>query len=112
MIIQLYLYIYIFFCFRISTEEFSKLWKKENMEAKKSLVPNTFSISRSVRKEIIHRPDGTVEKKQIIKDHEGNEETIISKEMGDKTYVVTIKKDKDGIETRSEDLINMDESKF
>ncbi|XP_071644941.1 uncharacterized protein [Temnothorax longispinosus] len=97
---------------RVSAEEFSKMWNKGNMETKKSSVPNNFSIGRSVRKEIIRRPDGTVEKKQVIRDTEGNEQTIISKEIGDKTYVVTIKKDKNGIETRSEDLINMDESEL
>lgn len=88
------------------------MWKKENMETKKSSIPNNFSFGRSVRKEIIRRPDGTVQKKQIIRDNEGNEETVISKEIGDKTYIVTIKKDKNGIETKSEDLINMDESKY
>lgn len=88
------------------------MWNKGNMETKNSFVPKSFSIGRSVRKEIIRRSDGTVEKKQVIKDNAGNEETIISREMGDKTYVVTIKKDKNGIETRSEDLINMDESKY
>jgi len=77
-----------------------------------SSIPNNFSIGRSVRKKIIHRPDGTIERKQVIRDNEGNEETIISKEADDKTYVVTIRKDKDGIETRSEDLFNMDESKY
>jgi len=77
-----------------------------------SSIPSNFSVGRSVRKEIIHRPDGTIEKKQVIRDNEGNEETIISKKAGDKTYVVTIRKDKDGIETRSEDLFNMDESKY
>lgn len=83
------------------------------METEKSVIsPKNFSIGRSIRKEIIRRPDGTVEKKQVIRDHEGNEETITSKEIGDKTYVVTIKKDKNGVETRSEDLINMDESMY
>jgi len=88
------------------------MWNKGNLETKKSSVPNSFSIGRSVRKEIIRRSDGSVEKKQVIKDNAGNEETVISREMGDKTYVVTIRKDKNGIETRSENLINMDESKY
>lgn len=82
------------------------------METKKSYVPNTFSIGRSVRKEIIRRPDGTLEKKQVVRDSEGNEETVISKEIGDKTYVITTRKDKNGVEIKSEDLINMDESKY
>lgn len=87
------------------------MWNKGNVE-KKFSTPNNFSIGRCVRKEIVRRRDGTVQKKQVIRDNEGNEETIISKEMGDKTYVVTVRKDKNGVETRSEDLINMNDSKY
>ncbi|XP_011685787.1 PREDICTED: uncharacterized protein LOC105448744 [Wasmannia auropunctata] len=97
---------------RVSTEEFSKMWNKGNTEITKPSVQNNFSIGRFVRKEITRRSDGTIEKKQVIRDSEGNEETIISKEADNKTYVVTIKKDKNGIETKSEDLFNMDESEL
>lgn len=97
---------------RVSVEEFSKIWNKGNMEVTKPSVSSNFSIGRSVRKEIIQRPDGTIEKKQVIRDIEGNEETITSKEAADKAYVVTIRKDKNGIETRSENLFNMDESEL
>ncbi|XP_011881428.1 PREDICTED: uncharacterized protein LOC105569519 isoform X2 [Vollenhovia emeryi] len=97
---------------RVSTKEFLTMWNKGNVEVKQPSVPNHFSIGRSVRKEIVRRPDGTVVKKRVIRDSEGNEETIVSKEIGDKTHVVTIRKDKNGIETRSEDLINMDESQL
>lgn len=87
------------------------MWNKENMEITKPSI-STFSIGRSVRKEIVRKADGTIEKKQIIRDSEGNEETIISKEADNKAYVVTIKKDKNGVETRSKDLFNMDESMY
>ncbi|KYN44583.1 hypothetical protein ALC56_01026, partial [Trachymyrmex septentrionalis] len=94
-----------------SPAEFSKMWNKGNMEITKPFI-STFSIGKSVRKEIIHRADGTIEKKQVIRDNEGNEETVISKEANNKTYVVTIKRDKNGVETRSEDLFNMDENEL
>jgi len=97
---------------RISTEEFSKIWNEGNMEVIKPSVPNSFSIKRSVRKEIVRRPGGIIEEKQVIGDNEGNEEIIISKKVNDKTHVVTIRKDKNGIETRSEDLLNIDENKL
>lgn len=100
------------FC-RITTEEFSKLWNKGNLENVKPLpTPHSFSFGRSVKKEIIRNPDGTIEKKQVIRDSKGNEETIVSREIGDKRYVVTTKKDKNGVETKSEDLFNIDESKY
>ncbi|XP_036146318.1 uncharacterized protein LOC105834259 isoform X2 [Monomorium pharaonis] len=97
---------------RISAREFSKMWNKRDVEVAKPSVASSFSIGRSIRKKIIHRPDGTIEKKQIIRDSEGNEETIISKEADGKTYVVTVKKDRNGIETKTENLMNMDESEL
>ncbi|XP_025994561.1 uncharacterized protein LOC105194007 [Solenopsis invicta] len=97
---------------RISTEEFSKMWNKGNIEVTKPSVPHSFSVGKSVRKEIVRRSDGSIEKKQVIRDNEGNEETIISKEADGKTYIVTIKKDRNGVETRSEDLLNMDENEL
>jgi len=88
------------------------MWNKGNVEIVKPFVPHSFSTGRSVRKEIIRRSDGTIEQKQIIRDSEGNEEIIESKEIGDKKYVITTKKDKNGVETKSKDLFNIDESKY
>ncbi|KAL6444382.1 hypothetical protein ACFW04_001920 [Cataglyphis niger] len=96
---------------KITAEEFSRMWNKGNVETVKPFV-RSFSTGRSVRKEIIRKSDGTIEQKQIIRDSEGNEETIISREIGDKKYVVTTKKDKNGVETKSEDLFNMDEGEL
>ncbi|XP_070155977.1 HCLS1-associated protein X-1 [Polyergus mexicanus] len=97
---------------KITAEEFSRMWNKGNVETVKPFVPHSFSTGRSVRKEIIRRSDGTIEQKQIIRDSEGNEKTIVSREIGDKKYVITTKKDKNGVETKSEDLFNMDESEL
>lgn len=97
---------------RITTEEFSRMWNKGNVETVKPFIPHNFLTGRSVRKEIIRRSDGTIEQKQIIRDSEGNEEMIVTKEIGDKKYVITTKKDKNGVETKSEDLFNIDESKY
>lgn len=88
------------------------MWNKGNIKTVKPFVPRIFSTGKSIRKEIIRRSDGTVEQKQVFRDSEGNEETIVSKEIGDKKYVITTKKDKNGVETKSEDFFNMDESKY
>ncbi|XP_020278514.1 HCLS1-associated protein X-1 [Pseudomyrmex gracilis] len=97
---------------KITTEEFSKLWNKGSLETVKPSAPHSFSFGRSVRKEIVRNPDGTIEEKQVIRDSKGNEETIISRVIGDKRYVVTTKKDKNGFETKSEDLFNIDENEL
>jgi len=95
---------------RISAEEFSKMWNKGNIHTTKPSVSSSFHFSNRIK--IKRGPNGSTEKKQVIRDNEGNEETIISREINDKKYVVTTKKDKNGIETKSEDLVNMDETEL
>ncbi|KAK2578357.1 hypothetical protein KPH14_002629 [Odynerus spinipes] len=98
---------------KISAEDFSKIW--EEPDSKKQIVPYTNQFhhsSRFVTKRFVRGPDGTIEEQETIRDGEGNEETIVSKQIGDKKYVVTTKKDKNGIETKTEDLINIDESEM
>lgn len=87
------------------------MWKKENVETAKPPASYNFA-KRCVSKQTIIRPDGSVQHKNVIQDSEGNMQTIISKEINDKKYVVTTKKDKNGVETKSEDFFNMDESKY
>nr|XP_012225435.1 PREDICTED: uncharacterized protein LOC105673987 isoform X2 [Linepithema humile] len=58
----------------------------------------------------IHNSDGTMEQKQIFKDSEGNMKTIVTKEIGDKRYITTIIRDKDGYVTRSETVFHISEN--
>ncbi|KAL2735121.1 HCLS1-associated protein X-1 [Vespula maculifrons] len=102
---------------KISADNFFKFWN-ESDETK--VVPSytnpstnqSYRSSKFITKRFIHAPDGTIEQHQIVKDSEGNEEKIISKQIGDKKYVVTTKRDKNGVETKVEDLINIDESEL
>ena len=64
-----------------------------------------------MRKEYIRKPDGTIEQKQIIKDYEGNEETIVSHQIGDKIHTIITKIDKNGVETKTEDFSDISECK-
>ncbi|EZA56344.1 hypothetical protein X777_02963 [Ooceraea biroi] len=99
---------------KISKEEVFKMWKEDKQDTEtKIATPFSFNFAnRHISKQIKRRPDGTVEQRQVFRDSEGNQQTIVSKEMDDKKYVVTTKKDKNGIESRSVDLFNMDESKY
>lgn len=99
------------FC-RITADEFSKIWRGGQERTVEPPAPRSFSFGKFVKKEVIRRPDGTLEQKQIISDSEGNKETIVTREVGNQKYVVTTKTDKYGVETKSENLINMDESKY
>lgn len=99
---------------KISAEDFTKIWDEPN-NSKKQIVPYTNQFhqsSRFVTKRFVRGPDGVIEEQHITRDSEGNEETRVSKQIGDKKYVITTKKDKNGIETKTEDLINMDESEI
>lgn len=99
------------FC-RLTKDDFSKIWHGSHEGTTSPPVSHSFSFGKSIKKEFIRRPDGTLEQKQVIRDSEGNQETIVTREAGDKKYIVTTKTDKYGVETKSEDLINMDESKY
>ncbi|XP_078038894.1 uncharacterized protein LOC144471065 isoform X2 [Augochlora pura] len=92
---------------QVTPDNFSNVWDKYNKpsESKSATVLMT-------RKEFTQKPDGTIEQKQIIKDNEGNEEITISRQIGNKLHTITTKKDKNGVETKTEDLVNIDESEL
>ncbi|XP_067205784.1 HCLS1-associated protein X-1 isoform X2 [Linepithema humile] len=88
-----------------------KLFKtnKEKVEIEKSFAQHNFFFKQFVQKGI-HNSDGTMEQKQIFKDSEGNMKTIVTKEIGDKRYITTIIRDKDGYVTRSETVFHISET--
>lgn len=100
---------------KISAEELSKVWKEPSSH---QIVPaekprNSFSFNFSkVNKFQIVNPDGTVEKRQTFKDSNGNERTVITRQMGEKIHEIITTRDKDGSETKTENLINMDENEM
>lgn len=69
--------------------------------------PETRFFGQSVQYKSITNPDGSVEIQKIVRDNRGNEERTITRKIGDKEHTITIKKDKEGREERTEDLINM-----
>lgn len=85
------------------------MWNKEDVKVEKPIVPHHFSFRHSFKKEI-RNYDGTVEQKQIFEDSEGNKRTIITREIGDKRYITTTLKDKDGTETKSETVVDIPKS--
>lgn len=90
------------------------MWKNHSkVDAVQESRPqfSTKSFGKSVSTRIVRRPDGTVEQHQTFKDSNGNEEIKITRQIGDKVHTVVTKKTKDGLEEKSENLINMDESK-
>nr|XP_012135432.1 PREDICTED: HCLS1-associated protein X-1-like isoform X2 [Megachile rotundata] len=91
---------------KITPDNFSKVWDKQ--EPILVQEPKPFITGKCITKEYVRGPDGTVKQKQTIRDHEGNEETTISQRTGDKIYTVVVKKDKNGVETKTENFINTD----
>lgn len=96
---------------RITPDNFSNVWDKQNKPNSEELRPFMHITGRSVMKEYVRGPDGIIKQKQVIRDHEGNEETIISQKSGEKMYTVVIKKDKNGIETKTENFYNTNEGR-
>lgn len=98
---------------KISAEDLSKIWDEPNSQKQLEPYVNQFHYSsKSISQRFMRGPDGTIEEHRTIRDGEGNEETIVSKQIGDKKYVITTKRDKNGVETKTEDLINIDESEM
>ncbi|XP_015108968.1 HCLS1-associated protein X-1 [Diachasma alloeum] len=101
---------------KVDPKDFSRVWNNGVTEpeeqlstASTSLQPFKFrSFGQSIVSQTIRRPDGSIEEKRTTKDNEGNTETIIKHRMGDKTHTVVIKKDKNGVETQTENFENMD----
>ncbi|XP_050309287.1 HCLS1-associated protein X-1-like isoform X2 [Anthonomus grandis grandis] len=73
-----------------------------------SVFGNSF-FNQSVQMKTIRNPDGSIEAHRIVTDSEGNQETTITKKLGEKEYTVLRKRDKEGKEEEHETLINMTE---
>lgn len=96
----------------ISADNFFKSWdKSENREIVPSIQQFPES-SKFVSKRSIRIMGDVIEEHQIIKDGDGNQKEILSKQIGDKKYVIETKKDKNGVETANEKIINIDESEL
>ncbi|XP_043252127.1 HCLS1-associated protein X-1 isoform X2 [Colletes gigas] len=95
----------------VTMDNFSNIWSQYSKEGQpEAMFPKQRIFGKSISKRFIHRPDGTIEQKQVIRDNEGNEETIISHQKGDKMYTVITKKDKYGVETKTENIVDIDSS--
>lgn len=104
--------------YRINKESLVKFWQDPSSRQiesiiqpeKKSCTGFNFSGSLSSTR-IITRGDGTVEKHQTFKDNQGNEKTVVRRQIGDKVHELIKNRDKSGIESTTENFINMNESK-
>ncbi|XP_076752838.1 uncharacterized protein LOC143424573 [Xylocopa sonorina] len=94
---------------KVTKDNFSNIWNETDKPKLELSRPSI--IGRSMRKEYVRKPDGTIEQKQIIRDSEGNEEITVKHQIGDKIHTIVTKRDKNGVETKIEDFVNTDECK-
>ncbi|PSN45547.1 hypothetical protein C0J52_05781 [Blattella germanica] len=93
------------------------LGSKPSLEADdshRSLVPavpgmQSRIFGKSVTSKTIRKPDGSLEIHRTVRDSQGNEETTVTRQMGDQSYTVTIHTDPSGTEERTENLYNLQE---
>ncbi|XP_015603977.1 HCLS1-associated protein X-1 [Cephus cinctus] len=102
---------------KVSTDELMKVWTKPSTSQEiQTYSPNRQfniqSFGKSIITRSIRRPDGTMEQHRTVKDSEGNEETTVTRQIGDKTHTVVTKLDKNGIQTTTENLVNIDENEL
>ena len=89
----------------------AKIWKSPSESVESFPKTSIRTFGSSVSTQIVRRPDGSVEERRTVRDTDGNEETRITRQIGDKMHTIVTKKAKDGSEIKSEDIVNMDESK-
>ncbi|XP_043270868.1 HCLS1-associated protein X-1 [Venturia canescens] len=102
---------------QLSAADLTKVWKEpDSVEPRQSQMPHSQfsfrSFGKSMSTQMIRQPDGTIEQRQTITDSDGNTETIITRQFGDKTHTIKTRRDKNGVETKTEDLINLDENQL
>ncbi|CAH0557489.1 unnamed protein product [Brassicogethes aeneus] len=72
--------------------------------------PTSFFFGSSSSTRSVMNGDGSVEIHKTVRDNQGNEETTITKKLGDKEYTLIKKKDSSGKEEIIENFVNMKES--
>ncbi|XP_012273037.1 HCLS1-associated protein X-1-like [Orussus abietinus] len=99
---------------KFNSKDLIQAWKNreqepsEEVQITKPFESHSYKKMNSIR--IIQRPDGTVEKHKTFTDSQGNKETVITRQIGDKVHTIKTKVDPTGTETKFEDLINMNEN--
>ncbi|XP_076663240.1 uncharacterized protein LOC143366228 [Andrena cerasifolii] len=98
---------------KVTADNFSNVWDEYSKpKSSEVFVPQPRMIGKSIRKEYVRRSDGTIEQKQVFRDSEGNEKVTVSQQIGDKIHTVTTNRDKNGLETKTEEFVNIDESEI
>lgn len=69
-------------------------------------------FGKSVTSKTVRKPDGSVEHHKTIRDSQGNEETTITRQIGDKKHTVITHTDANGVIKRNETFQNMDEGEI
>lgn len=98
---------------KIESNQLAKILKDSSTLEPKKYEPfggHIFQSGKSVSTQIIRRSDGSIEERRTFRDSSGNEETSVTRQIGDKKHVVITKKAKDGSQEQTEDIINMDEN--
>lgn len=74
----------------------------------KTVLPNVFSSFNysSTSKKV--NPDGSIETRTTRRDGQGNEETTVTRMIGDQSHTAIHRRDRNGVEQNDENLINID----
>ncbi|XP_072405093.1 HCLS1-associated protein X-1 isoform X2 [Chiloscyllium punctatum] len=87
---------------RVNSEGLDKILKPSE--------PRTGSYFKSVSVSKVVLPDGSVEERRVTRDAEGNEETTVTRAQGKQSYTTVTRRDAQGKEERTEEMVNMDDS--
>ncbi|XP_066992295.1 HCLS1-associated protein X-1 [Anabrus simplex] len=89
------------------TKHDDSLVKPDDFLVKPGTSSQTYG--QSIVSKTVRRPDGSVEHHRTVKDNKGNEETTVTRRIGDQSYSVTTKTKVNGEKEFIKNFINMDE---
>nr|CAD7571327.1 unnamed protein product [Timema californicum] len=85
-----------------------------NISPNTSPIPGGASMyfGQSVTSKTIRRPDGSVEHHRTVRNNQGQEETTVTRQIGDQSHSLTTQTDRNGVQQRVEKFVNLDEGKL
>ncbi|XP_067666892.1 HCLS1-associated protein X-1-like [Haliotis asinina] len=95
----------------VESKDLSQILKPTHPERREMFPhsPGKFSHHGSVSITTIRGADGKLEQRKTVIDSDGNEETTVTRQLGDKSHTTRTKKDEFGVVEENQTMKNMDE---
>ncbi|BET02688.1 Hypothetical protein NTJ_15506 [Nesidiocoris tenuis] len=100
---------------RISSSEIGTIFDEQPTNREERRIQNSatpFFFGQSSVTKTVRGPDGRVEHHKTFKSSDGTEHTTVTRQLGDKSHSITVKRMKDGTSEQEENFVNMSEGEL